>query len=141
VVVGGWYTIGLAAGLGAALGVLAVALLAGTRAGLPGAALLAAAAGAAVALVFGDWPEAVAGGLAGVLAAAGAAPIARGALARGGTRAGTALFVGAGAVVLAALAFVPIVGYVEPLAVAGLGARLRRRAGQTYAGLRILAKD
>jgi hypothetical protein len=139
--VGGWYTIGLAAGLGAALGVLAAVLLAGTRAGLPGAALLAAAAGAAVALAFGDWPETLAGGLGGLLGAAGAVPIARGALARGGTRAGTALFVGAGAVVLAALAFVPILGYVEPLAVAGLGVRLRRRAGQTYAGLRILAKD
>jgi hypothetical protein len=139
--VGGWYTIGLAAGLGAGLGVLAAALLAGTRAGVPGAALLAAAAGAALALAFGDWPEAVAGGLGGALAAAGAAPIARGALARGGTRAGTTLLVGAGAVVLAALAFVPILGYLEPVLVAGLGVRLRRRAGQTYAGLRILARD
>jgi hypothetical protein len=139
--VGGWYTIGLAAGLGAALGVLAAALLAWTRVGLPGAALLAAAAGAGVALAFGDWPEAVAGGLGGVLSAAGAAPIARGALARGGTRTGTAVFLGGGAFGLAALAFVPVVGYLEPLAVAGLGARLRRRSGQTYAGLRILAKD
>jgi hypothetical protein len=138
---GGWYTIGLAAGLGAALGVLAAALLAATRAGLPGAAVLGALAGGALAVAFGDWPEAVAGAVGGALAAAGAAPIARGTLARGGTRGGTAALLGLGAVVLAALAFVPVVGYLEPIVVAVLGVRLRRRAGERYAGLRILARD
>jgi hypothetical protein len=139
--VGGWYTIGLAAGLGAALGVLAAALVAATRAGVPGAALLWAVGGGLVALIFGDWPEVVAGVLGGALAALGAGPVARGTLARGGTRGGTALLLGLAAVVLAALAFVPVVGYVEPVAVAVLGVRLRRRAGERYAGLRILARD
>jgi hypothetical protein len=139
--VGGWYTIGLAAGLGAALGVLAASLLAATRLGLPGAMLVGAVAGGAVALAFGDWPEVVGGVLGGALAAAGAAPVARGALARGGTRAGTTLLLGLGALVLAALAFVPVLGYVEPVAAAALGVRLRRRAGERYAGLRILARD
>jgi hypothetical protein len=138
---GGWYTIGLAAGLGAAVGVLAAALLAATRLGLPGAAVLGAIAGGALALAFGDWPELVAGAVGGALAAAGAAPVARGTLARGGTRGGTTVLLGLGAVVLAALAFVPVVGYVEPVAAAVLGARLRRRAGARYAGLRILARD
>ena len=138
---GGWYTVGLAAGLGAALGVLAAALLAATRAGVPGSALLGAVAGGLVALIFGDWPEVLAGALGGLLAAAGAAPVARGTLARGGTRAGTAMLLGLSALVLAGLAFVPFVGYAEPLVVAVLGVRLRRRAGERYAGLRILARD
>jgi hypothetical protein len=139
--VGGWYTVGLAAGLGAGLGVLAAALLAATRAAVPGAVVVGAVAGGLVALIFGDWPEAVAGAVGGALAGAGAAQVARGTLARGGTRTGTALLLGVSAVVLAGLAFVPFVGYVEPVVVAVLGVRLRRRAGERYAGLRILARD
>jgi hypothetical protein len=139
--VGGWYTVGLAAGLGAALGVLAAGVLAATRAGVPGAALVGAVAGGAVALLVGDWPEVVAGVLGGALAALGAAPVARGAVARGGTPAGTATLLGLGAIGLAGLAFVPFLGYLEAVAVAALGLRLRRRAGERYAGLRILARD
>jgi hypothetical protein len=139
--VGGWYTIGLAAGFGGALGVLLAGLVGASRVGLPGAALLALLAGGAVALAFGDWPEIVGGALGGALAAAGATPLVAGALARGGTRIATAALVAVAAVLVAALAFVPIVGYLEPPAVAFLGARLRRRAGRTYAGLRILARD
>jgi len=45
------------------------------------------------------------------------------------------------AAVVAALAFVPVVGYVEALAVPALGLRLRRRAPERHAGLRTLAKD
>jgi hypothetical protein len=41
----------------------------------------------------------------------------------------------------AALAAVPLLGYVEAVATPIVGARLRRRAGSRYAGLRILAKD
>ena len=138
---GGWYTVGLAAGLGAAAGVLAAALVAATRAGVPGAALLGALAGGAIALAFGDWPEIAAGALGGALAGAGAAPVARGTLARGGTRGGTAIMLGGVAIGLAGLAFIPVVGYLEPVAVLAVGARLRRRAGERYAGLRILARD
>lgn len=43
--------------------------------------------------------------------------------------------------VAAALAFVPAVGYLEALAAPFVGKRLSRRAGQRYAGLRVLAKD
>ena len=42
---------------------------------------------------------------------------------------------------VAGLAFVPAVGYLEALAAPVLGARLRRRLGARYAGLRVLAKD
>jgi hypothetical protein len=139
--VGGWYTIGVAAGVGGGLGVLLAGLVGVTRGGLPVAVLLGALAGGVVALAFWDWPEIVAGALGGALAAAGATPVVAGALARGGTRAATALLVAGAAVVVAALALVPLVGYVQPPAIAALGARLRRRAGRTHAGLRILARD
>ena len=42
--------------------------------------------------------------------------------------------------VLAALALIPAVGYVEGVVVPLLGLRVRRRAAERYAGLRTLAK-
>ncbi|HEY4413638.1 MAG TPA: hypothetical protein VGN06_11620, partial [Gaiellaceae bacterium] len=78
------------------------------------------------------------GGLAGAF---GAAQIARGALRRGGTRGGTATLVALGALAVAGLAWVPVLGYLEALALPVLAARLRRRAPERYAGLRTLAKD
>ena len=53
----------------------------------------------------------------------------------------TGFFVVLGAVLVALLALVPIVGYVEAIAVGALGIRVRRRAGKRYAGLRPLARD
>src|SRR5687767_8843050 len=135
---GGWYTVGLFVGLGVALGVLLVGVLAGLRAGVLAAAAVAAAAVAAAAVAFSGWPEAIGGALGGLLGAAGAGPVVRSALTRGGTAVATALLVGVGALVLAALAFVPVVGYVEAVAIPALAARIRRRADRTYAGLRIL---
>ncbi|MGH3104641.1 MAG: hypothetical protein ACRDN6_11170 [Gaiellaceae bacterium] len=138
---GAWYTIGLFAGLGAAAGVLLAGILGAGRAGMLAAAALGLGAGVGLGLGFSDWPEAVGGGAGGALGALGASQIVRGTLRRGGTRGGTALIVGAGALGLAALAFVPVAGYLEALAVPGLAARLRRRAPETYAGLRTLARD
>ena len=43
--------------------------------------------------------------------------------------------------VVAALGLIPGVGYLEALALPALGARIRRRGGERYAGLRILARD
>ncbi len=71
----------------------------------------------------------------------GAAPIVTGALRRGGTRGGTAILLGLVALVGAALAFVPVLGYLEALAVPVLGARLRRRSPDRHAGLRVLSRD
>lgn len=134
---GTWYWIGACAGLGAALGVLAVAVLGDLRVALPVALLVGAGAGWLLAEVSG----ASAGGVGGLLGSAGAIPTVRGALARGGTRAGTALLVGLAAVALALLSFVPVLGYLVALAVPALGFRVRRRAGERHAGLRILARD
>jgi len=121
----------------AAIGLAATGLLRRALVAAVGAAVCAAAIG----LAFGQWDEA-AGGVVGALCGAlGSAPLVAGALRRGGTRGGTAALLALAALVGAALAFVPVVGYLEALAVPALGARLRRRSPDTHAGLRSLAKD
>jgi hypothetical protein len=134
---GGWYTIGILAGLGAAFGILAAAIV--PRFVI--AAVAAAVAGAAVGFFVFGWPEAIAGAVGGVLGSLGATPVVAGALRRGGTRGGTALLVGLAALVVAALAFVPVLGYLEAAALPVLGRRLRRREPERHAGLRTLARD
>ena len=81
--------------------------------------------GVALGIALADAPEAAAAGLGGFLGGVGALELVRGALGRGGTPLATALLVLGGAVVVAGLAFVPIVGYVELVAVPALGMRLR----------------
>ena len=138
---GAWYTIGLCVGVGAGAGVLLSGLLAASRLGVAVAVLLAAAAGVGVGLAFFDWPEALGGGIGGLLGALGAAGIVQGTLRRGGTRGGTAVIVGLAGVGVAALAFIPVVGYLEAAVIPVLAVRLRRREGGRFAGLRILARD
>jgi hypothetical protein len=135
-----WYTVGLFAGLGVALGIAVVGVLGGRRIPLL-APLLAAALGVALGILLADVEEAVASGLGGLLGAVGSAQLVRGAVSRGGTRAATGFFVLLGAVVVALLALVPGLGYVIAIAVPALGLRLRRREGKRYAGLRTLARD
>jgi hypothetical protein len=140
--VGAWYTIGLFTGLGVALGVLLAGLLATRRVGVMLAVALGAAAGAAAGALLSGWPETAGGGLGGLLGAAGGAHVVGGTLRRGGTRVGTAVLFALGATLLALLALVPVLGYVEAVVVPALAARLRRHAAaRTYAGLRILARD
>jgi hypothetical protein len=139
--VGAWYTIGLFAGLGAAIGVLAVGLLGSLKQGALVAFVVAVAASVGIGFAFQTWKEAVAAGVGAALGAHGSGRVVEGALRRGGTRGGVALLVAGAAVVVAALAFVPVLGYLEALALPVLGQRLRARAGGRYEGLRILAKD
>lgn len=139
---GAWYWIGVAVGLGAAAGMLVAGLTARVVAV---AAIVAVAAGIGIGFAIdswqtgglGDWIGGALGALAGAL---GASVIVRGALRRGGTGSGTAALVGVAGLVLAGLALVPVVGYVEAVLVPAIGLRLRRRAGERYAGLRTLAK-
>ena len=138
---GDWYTIGLALGLGTAIGVLFAGLLSATRLGRVAAVVLAAAGGALVGWVIEDWTEITGGVAGGIVGATAAAIVVTGALRRGGTRGGLALIVAAVAAGLAALAFVPVVGYLQVLALPVLAARLRRTQADRYAGLRTLAKD
>jgi hypothetical protein len=137
VVVGDLYTIGLFAGLGTSLGVAATAIFRRALVGLVVAAVVAVA----LALGFSGWEQAVGGLVGAACGAFGAAPLVAGALRRGGTRAGTSILLGLAALVGAGLAFIPVVGYLEALAVPILAARVRRRSPDTHAGLRTLARD
>ena len=139
---GAWYWIGVAAGIGAAAGVL----LAGALRAVVAVAVVAAAAGAALGYGIdawqpGSWGDVAAGAVGGLFGAFGAAQIVRGALRRGGTAGGTAVIVAGAALVVAGLAWVPALGYLEALGLPVLAARLRRRSPERYAGLRTLARD
>jgi hypothetical protein len=138
---GDWYTIGLALGLGTALGVLFAGLLSATPLGRIAAVLLGGVAGAVVGLVIDDWTEVVAGAVGGLVGGAAAVIVVAGALRRGGTRSGLALIVAAVAFGLAGLAFVPGAGYLVAVALPILALRLRRTQADRYAGLRSLARD
>jgi hypothetical protein len=135
--VGDWYTIGILVGLGTALGVAATAVARRALIGL----VVAAAAAVAIGFGFGQWDEALGGLVGAVCGALGSAPLVSGALRRGGTRSGTSILLGLAALAGAAVAFVPVIGYLEAIAVPVIGARLRRRSPDTHAGLRTLARD
>jgi hypothetical protein len=131
---GTWYWIGVLAGIGAALGVASSVRV--RTISVPAALIVVIA----VALVVKSWPEAIAGVLGVALGFIGSAPLITGAMRRGGTRLGVSLIIGAFAIVLAGLAFVPALGYVEAVALPALGLRLRRRTPDRHAGLRTLTK-
>lgn len=133
------YLVGLFLGLGASIGVVLAGWLAGTRAGFVVPAALAAVIGALLGLWLSGPVEAVAGAVGGLLGGAGAVPLVRGALARGGTRSGTAVLATLVGLVGIALAFIPVVGYLEAIALPVLALLARRRGGRRYAGLRSLA--
>jgi hypothetical protein len=136
---GAWYWIGVAAGLGAAGGLLAAGIAA--RVALVLGGLIGAGLGIAIdAWQAGSWGDIVAGVVGGVLGALGAAVIVLGALRRGGTRGGVATLVTGAALVAAGIAFIPVAGYLEAILLPAFAARLRRRAPERYAGLRTLAK-
>lgn len=136
-----WWTIGVDAGFGVAVGVLCAGLAGGRRGLMPVTAIAAAAAGVAIGLLVWHWDRAVGGAVGGVLGAVGATPIVTGALRRGGTRGGVAALVAGAALLVAAIAVAPALGYVEAIGLPLLAVRLRRRAPERYAGLRTLARD
>jgi hypothetical protein len=134
---GAWYWIGVLAGIGVALGMLA----AGIVLRWPPAAVIGGVAAVALAIALFAWPEALAGGAGAVAGAFGTAIVATGALRRGGTRAGVALLIGVAAVAGAAIAFIPVAGVLEAVAMPVIALRLRRKTPERYAGLRTLARD
>jgi hypothetical protein len=134
---GDWYVIGLLVGVGVALGVVAAAVVPRWL-----VATVAAAVGAAlIGLLVQGWGGAIGGAVGGVAGSVGAVPVVAGALRRGGTRGGLLLFVALGGLAIAALAFIPVVGYLEAIALPVLGLRMRARAPERHAGLRTLARD
>ena len=135
------YRLGVAAGVGAGAAVVAAGWLARSRGGAIAALLLGAAVGVVVGLLLDNWTEAVAGAVGAVLGGLGAIQIVRGALRRGGTTGGTGALVALAGVGVAALALIPLVGFVEAAGLPAFAARLRRRSPERYAGLRTLARD
>jgi hypothetical protein len=143
---GWWYWIGVSAGLGAAIGVLLAGYLGASRTVLVAGALAALGAGAAAGYAVdswrpGGWGDIVAGAVGAALGLLGAMQVVAGALRRGGTRGGTATIVSGAALLAAGVAFVPVLGYLEALALPALAARLHRSQPERYAGLRTLARD
>ena len=135
---GDWYTIGLAVGLGVAIGILAAGFFPRRYV----APILAAARRPRDRPARGE----LAGGARRVhrrlprrarrdADRAGRAP------ARRDTRGGIAAIVAGAAVVVAALAFIPFVGYVMAVALPAVGLRTRSREPDRHAGLRTLARD
>ena len=137
---GPWYTIGLCLGLGLGIGVALAGVLGSNVLGVGVGALVGAAAGAALGFAIGDTAEVVAGGIGGFLGAIAAAAVVHGALRRGGTRLGIAAYVGVLGLLICLLALIPVVGYVEAVAIPLLAARMRGREAARFAGLRMLAK-
>jgi hypothetical protein len=136
-----WYRIGVAAGIGAGVAVIAAAWLARTRPGALLVILIGAAGGIAVGFALGDWKDALGGAIGGVLGGLGGVPLAAGTLRRGGTVSGTGILIGLAGLAVAALALIPFLGYLEAVALPALAARARRREPERYAGLRTLARD
>ena len=135
------YWIGVFLGVGIALGTALAGFLAASRVGLVAAVVVAAVLGFLAGLFLRDEAASVAGAIGGVLGALAAAEVVRGALRRGGARSGTAFLVGGGALALALAALIPVVGYLEAVALPLLALRMRRRRPERYAGLRTLARD
>ena len=140
--VGDWYTIGLALGLGIALGTLFAGLLSATPLGRDRRAWCSPARPGR------SWDRSSTTGRSSspVWSEACSAPppprsSSPGRCGAGGTRGGLALIVATVAAGLAGLAFVPVVGYLEAVALPFLAVRLRRTQAERYAGLRTLAKD
>jgi hypothetical protein len=134
------WRISIATGAGAALGILAAALLARSARAVVAAAVVGLVAGALLGWLIFDWKAAVGGGAGGALGGFGAGVFTRGAVRRGATPGGLIVLLGGAALGVFALALIPFVGFLEALAIPAFALRARRRAGEKYAGLRTLAK-
>ncbi len=137
---GNWYTLGLSLGLGVALGVVVSGILGANVVGVGLGAVMGAALGVGIGLLVGESEEAAACALGVVIGSLSAAVAVRGALRRGATRFGTGAYLSALGIVLALLAFVPVLGYVVAAAVPVAAVRMRGRQAARFAGLRTLAK-
>jgi hypothetical protein len=137
-----WYWLGVALGIGVALGVTLGAFPAPVRRAALLSAVIAAPGGYALAAVFFLGPvAALAGAAGGIAGGLFSAELARRTLRRGGTRGATAILLLGAALVAAAVAFVPALGYVETVLAGVLAVRLARGGSDRFAGLRTLARD
>ena len=137
---GDWYEIGVTVGIGVAAGIAFAGVLAGLRFGFATTLLGAVVVGVVAGVLINGWIG-VGGGIVGaVIGSVSAAAIVRGANRRGATMGGTALLLIGAAIVVALLALVPVVGYLEALLLPVIAARRARQGPDKYAGLRSLAR-
>lgn len=137
---GDWYEIGITVGLGLAAGIAFAGVLAGLRFGLASTLLGALVVGIAAGLLVNGWLGLSGGVVGAVIGSVSAAAIVRGANRRGATLGGTAFLLIGAAVVVALLALIPVVGYIEAVVLPVVAARRARSLPEKYAGLRSLAK-
>jgi asparagine N-glycosylation enzyme membrane subunit Stt3 len=135
------YWVGVFLGLGIGIGVLLAGILGASRAAFAAAIVVAVALGAGLGFALGGIEDSIAGGIGGAIGAAATQQLLSGTLRRGGTRLAAAALLAVVAIAVGLLAFVPLVGFLEAVALPALGARLRRREPARYAGLRSLARD
>lgn len=137
---GDWYEIGITVGLGLGAGILFAGLLAAVRFGFVLTLAGAIAVGVVAGLLINGWAGTGGGLLGGVVGAVSAAAVVRGANRRGATVGGTAFLLAAAGIVVAALALIPVVGFVEVVVIPAVAARRARSGPEKFAGLRSLAK-
>jgi hypothetical protein len=135
------YWVGVFLGLGVGIGVVLAGLLGTARFGPAAAIVVGAVTGIGLGLALGGLEDGIAGGLGGLLGAVSIHQLVSGTLRRGGTRGAAAALVAVAGILFAVLAFVPLVGFLEAVALPALGARMRRREPSRFAGLRTLARD
>ncbi len=129
VAVGGW-VLGL---LSAAVGTLISPIVRLVLAGVGGGATFHLAAGEEL-----PWAGLAVGAALGAAAAWVASRVIDGAMTGGGTASGVAMLAGGAALVVAAVAIAPAVGYAIVAALAWFAVKARRGAQRKYAGLRVL---
>src|SRR5262245_33291583 len=134
------WLIGIAAGAGVASGLAAGGALARFDWAPAGAAVVALVLGGVLGWLIIDWRGGVAGAVAGLLSGFRARTLARNALRRGGTSAGTAVIFIVAGVLAFGVSLLPILGFVEAVAIPVVALRSRQRSDEKYAGLRTLAK-
>ncbi len=137
---GDWYEIGITVGLGVGAGIAFAGVLAGLRFGFASTLAGALVVGVVAGLLVNGWIGAGGGVVGAVIGAVSAASVVRGANRRGATIGGTAFLLIGVAIVVALLALIPVVGYLEAVLMPVIAARRARQGPEKYAGLRSLAK-
>jgi hypothetical protein len=137
---GDWYEIGITIGIGVAAGIALAGVLAGLRFGFAGSLVGAVVVGVAAGVLVNGWLGAGGGVIGAVIGSVSATTIVRGAGRRGATLGGTAVILFGVALGVGLLALIPLVGYLEAIALPVLAVRQVRRSPEKYAGLRSLAK-
>lgn len=134
------YEVGVALGMGVAVGIILAAILAPRRYGFVAAILGVVVIGFVGGLLIRGWLDVPGGVIGGLIGASCGAVVVRGALRRGGTMGGTAFIMGSAGIAIATVSLIPVVGYLVAIGAPIWSLRKVRSEPERYAGLRTLAK-